>query len=159
MTGLPLATSIAVIACAAAAIFDLRTRRISNWLTGGLAVAALGIHAASGWASLGWTLLLLGVATALGGLVYGFGGIGGGDVKLAIAASAMLGFPVCIAFLLYSAVAGGLQAAGVAVFQGGIGALVARDKTAKMPYGAAFACGAIVVALSQTVAPFLRISL
>ena len=50
------------------------------------------------------------VLTAAGTVVYALGGIGGGDIKLAIAASGMLGFPLCIPFLLYTAIGGGVLA-------------------------------------------------
>lgn len=155
-----------------ASLFDLRSRRIPNALTASLAVAALIVHAFSGPAAVLTSLAVM-VALMLGGaLVYARGGIGGGDVKLAIAASGMLGYPLCLPFLLYSALAGGLLAIFYLIFRpaarpslasvalmasGGVSSLGAKRVT--MPYALAFASGAIVVALAQSVAPFLRIAL
>ena len=111
--------------------------------------------------------------TLAGTLVYSRGGIGGGDIKLAIVASALLSFPLCVPFLLYTAIGGGLLALGFLAARGRVRDSVARvammavaggqglapDKTETMPYAVAFAFGAILVALSQSVAPFLRITL
>ena len=84
----------------------------------------------------------------------------------------MLGYPLCLPFLLYSALAGGLLAIFYLIFRpaarpslasvalmasGGVSSLGAKRVT--MPYALAFASGAIVVALAQSVAPFLRIAL
>ena len=43
-------------------------------------------------------------------LIYSRGGIGAGDIKLAIAGSGMLSYPTCVPFLLYTGIAGGLLA-------------------------------------------------
>ena len=94
----------------AASFFDLRSRRIPNALTAALSVAALIVAAFNGPIAVLTSLAVM-VALLLGGtLVYARGGIGGGDVKLAIAASGMLSYPLCLPFLLYSALAGGLLA-------------------------------------------------
>ncbi len=98
--------------CAVASYGDVRTRRIPNWLTGSLALAALAIHSFYGLRAALLSLLVMAVLTAAGTLVYSRGGIGGGDIKLAIAGSGMLSYPVCLPFLLYSAIGGGLLAIG-----------------------------------------------
>ena len=157
----------------AASIFDLRSRRIPNALTATLAVGALLVQAFNGPVAALTSLAVMAALTFVGTLVYARGGIGGGDVKLAIAASGMLGYPLCIPFLLYSALAGGLLAIFYLVFRpesrpslssvalaasgGGISSLGAKRTT--MPYALAFTLGAITVALAQSVAPFLRITL
>jgi prepilin peptidase CpaA len=147
-------------ACLIAAYTDVRTRRISNWLTGALAVAAIIVHAFNGVYAVAMTVAVMIAGLLVGALAYASGAIGGGDVKLAIAASGLLGYPLCIAFLLYSAVGGGLLAIALIVFRGGLKLSLSRpEKTQAMPYAVAFAFGAVVIALSQSVAPFLRISL
>ena len=159
--------------CLAASYCDVRTRRIPNPLTGSLAIGALAVHAFGGWAALGISIAVMAILTVAGTLVYSRGGIGGGDVKLAIAASGMLSYPLCIPFLIYTAIGGGvlalifLAARGRAkstlsrlvltTFAGAPG--IVADKRETLPYAVAFAIGAIVVALSQSVAPFLRITL
>lgn len=77
----------------AASFFDIRARRIPNWLTGSLALAAIVVHAFGGWRDLGVSVGVMAALTVAGTLVYSRGGIGGGDVKLAIVASALLSFP------------------------------------------------------------------
>ena len=102
ITFLVLAT-FAAIFTAVAMIWDLRTRRLPNWLTVGAFVAALGFHTATG----GWA----GLATALAGFAVGFGilfvlwligGGGGGDVKLMGALGACLGAPLTLVVFIVS---------------------------------------------------------
>jgi Flp pilus assembly protein protease CpaA len=123
---------------------DVRTRRIPNWITGSLAIAAIFVHAFAGIHSVGEIL----------------------------AASGMLGFPLCIPFLLYTAIGGGVLAIVFIVSRGKIRATASRvmlmamggsrsvvaAKSETLPYAVAFASGAILIVLSQSVAPFLRIS-
>ncbi len=162
-----------LIACLAAGFCDVRTRRIPNALTGSLALAAIIVHAFGGWRALLVSLAVMAVLTIGGTLVYSRGGIGGGDIKLAVSASGILSFPLCVPFLLYSAIGGGVLALVFIVMRGGAkgafsrglllvfagGQGLAPDKRETLPYAVAFALGAILVALSQTVAPFLRITL
>ncbi len=158
--------------CCAAAFCDVRSRRIPNWLTGTLALAAIAVHAVGGWKPLAIALAVMAGMTLLGTLVYARGGIGGGDIKLAIAGSGLLSYPLFIPFLLYSAIAGGALAVLYVVFRPSSRPLLARTivlaaggpqgipaKRETLPYAIAFAIGAILVALSQGVAPFLRINL
>lgn len=114
---------------------------------------------------------MLVLTTALA-LVYSRGGIGGGDIKLAIAGSGMLGFPLCVPFLFYTAIGGGLLAVSFILSRRGARETashvmllamggsqgVAAGKRETLPYAVAFAFGAVLVALSQSIAPFLRIT-
>ena len=164
---------LVVAASLIAAYCDVRARRIPNWLTGSLAIAAIVVHSFLGVRSVAESLAVMAILTAAGTLVYALGGIGGGDIKLGIAASGMLGYPLCIPFLLYTAVAGGLLAivfiiargmaretfSRVALMTMGGAQGVAGGKSETLPYAVAFAFGAIVLLLSQSIAPFLRISL
>jgi prepilin peptidase CpaA len=94
-----------------AVVIDLKTARISNWLTGiGFAVALLFRARAFGWA---------GVQAGLFGALCGAGllflpfrarGIGGGDVKLMAALGAWLSTAHALTFILATAIAGGLWA-------------------------------------------------
>jgi prepilin peptidase CpaA len=174
---LSLAIWIVLAACAVAVATDLSTRRIPNALTIALAVAALALHATQGWISFATSLgALLGVML-LGFVAFSAGWLGGGDVKLAAAAAAALGFPDAIPFLLYTAIGGGLLAIIVALVTGRLGrvftsvGLLLRPLAYKgtapvpptnpivLPYAVAIASGAVAVALSHTAAPFLRLSL
>jgi len=159
--------------CFVAAFCDLRGRRIPNWLTGSLVAAAVVLNSLEGLHALGISLAVMALLTAAGTLVYARGGIGGGDVKLAIAASGVLSYPLCVPFLLYTAIGGGLLALLFLAFRGNAKASVshavfmtltgaqgiAPEKRESLPYAVAFAIGAIAVALSQSVAPFLRLHL
>lgn len=149
---------MAVAWCAVASYGDVRTRRIPNWLTGSLALAALAIHSFYGLRAALISLLVMAVLTAAGTLVYSRGGIGGGDIKLAIAASGMLSYPLCLPFLLYSAIGGGVLAVGFLIMRRPSRAS-ASGKRETLPYAVAFVFGALLVALSQTYAPFLRITI
>lgn len=159
-------------ACMIASLCDVRARRIPNWLTGSLVLAAVVVNAFGGWRSLGISLLVMLVLTAGGTLLYSRGGIGGGDIKLAIAGGGMLSWPLCVPFLLYTAIGGGLLAVFYLIFRGGAKTAFARvalmtatgpngvvTKGETLPYAVAFAFGAVLVALGESVAPFLRIHL
>jgi prepilin peptidase CpaA len=150
-------TWLTLAACAIASYGDVRTRRIPNWLTGSLALAALAIHSFYGLRAALISLLVMAVLTAAGTLLYSRGGIGGGDIKLAIATSGMLSYPLCLPFLLYSAIGGGLLAVGFLIIRRQSRAS-ASGKRETLPYAVAFVFGAVLVALSQTYAPFLRIT-
>lgn len=111
---------IAAIAVAViAAGWDLRTRRIPNWLTFGSALAAVVLHgymggpAAAGWALAGW---LVGVAFFLP--IFALGGMGAGDVKLLAALGAWLGPGPIVWVALFSLIAGGVIGLVVAVGYG-----------------------------------------
>jgi prepilin peptidase CpaA len=151
--------------CFMAGFIDVRTRRIPNWLTGSLALGALILHSFSGLRPALVSVAVMLVLTVLGTLLYSRGGIGAGDVKLAVAASGMLSYPLCVPFLLYSAIGGGLLAIifiarrARAVATAGSAPGVAPGKSETLPYAVAFSFGAVVIALSQSIAPFLRISL
>ena len=170
-------TIIILAACLVAAATDLTTRRIPNWLTAALAVFALATHAAGGWNSLGVSLAILFSVTVLGLFAFNRRWLGGGDVKLLAAGAAAFGWPDCIAFLVYTSLAGGVislivllrrRQAWAALCEGFValhgvrhGAIgsPAPAKGIMLPYAFAIASGASFVALSQSVAPILRLSL
>jgi prepilin peptidase CpaA len=158
--------------CFIAGFYDWRTRRIPNWLTGGVALAAVVVHSLGGWKQLGIALAVMAALTIAGTLMYSRGGIGGGDIKLAIAASGLLSYPLFIPFLIYTALGGGALALLYVVFRpnarpslsrtialaaSGLQGIAGQRET--LPYALAFAFGALLVVLSQSVAPFLRINL
>ncbi len=102
-----------------AAVSDLRSHRIPNNLTYPAAVAGLSLHVvASGW--LGVKDSMLGLALGFGVLFlcYMFGGIGGGDVKLAAALGALVGFEVTQLGLLYMGLLGGTMALSIMIWKG-----------------------------------------
>jgi prepilin peptidase CpaA len=111
-----LVLAIVAVGMGAAAVIDLRTRRVPNILTATLAAIGIGLAAAGfGRVGLGASLLgcLLGLAFMMPGHI--FGATGAGDVKLLAAAGALLGPKDTIYAFLYTAIVGGALALVVAV--------------------------------------------
>lgn len=147
---------------ATAVVTDVRTRRIPNWLTGSIAGAGFGLAFGGGavtplQAALG---LLTGLLLMMPGHL--IGATGAGDVKLMAAIGSMVGPDLAFRAFLYSAVAGGVFAIGIAL-QRGILATTLQDagrlvsapagarqtiespgRANRFPYGPAIATGTLV---------------
>jgi prepilin peptidase CpaA len=167
---LPVSNAVGIAAVATAtvtaAIIDLRTRRVPNALTAGIAVVGVGL-AASGLGRVGLLAsiagCLLGFALMLPGHL--IGATGGGDVKLLAAVGTLLGPGATLRAFVATAIAGGLIAIVVAVRRGRLAATLAgtgvlitsvgfdtsdiRDTKHdnRFAYAPAIAVGAIVAAL------------
>ena len=145
---------------AVAVFYELTQNRIPNWLTfGGIAVGLL-----AGWLPGGISLgsSLVGFLSGFGALFvfYLFGGMGGGDVKLMGAAGALLGHPMAVQALIYTAFVGCLMAVLVLIwrkdFWARLGRLVRLRKPATnesskpttVPYGIAIATGCVLALMS-----------
>jgi prepilin peptidase CpaA len=101
---------------------DLRENRIYNYVTLPAVLVGLALSGLrGGFAGLGDGAL--GFLTGFGGLlvVYAFGGMSAGDVKLMGAIGALSGPSFTIWALLYSAVAGGLLSIGFGLAKGRLG--------------------------------------
>lgn len=111
-----IAFSAVALGCAALACsYDVRTRRIPNWLTGPAAAAALLVHLAwGGWASFGAAAVAGLVAGAVMLLFFLAGGMGAGDVKLMTAAACFTGLQPLGTLLLTTALAGAVCALAIA---------------------------------------------
>jgi Flp pilus assembly protein protease CpaA len=97
--------------CLAAAVWDLARRRIPNLITAPVLAAGLWAQASTA----GATPALSGVGAAAVVLValyplWSRGGIGGGDVKFAVAAAVWVGLGRLPVYLLAGAIAGGVVA-------------------------------------------------
>ncbi|MGI8959722.1 MAG: A24 family peptidase [Bryobacteraceae bacterium] len=150
-----------------ATIWDIRSRRIPNWLVVPFLVAGVIVSVAThGWRGLGQSLSGIVLAASLLGVLYWLGGMGMGDVKLCAAIGAWIGPAQLGLALVVMGVAGGVMAliwaicggflkeslsgAGDLVF--GLGkrgfrphpTLVLGNRCArKMPYAPAIAIGTI----------------
>jgi prepilin peptidase CpaA len=120
MTWPPAVSHVAVVAVAiAAAVYDLRTRRLPNALTFGAAGLALAVQfAVAGWHGLAVALAGWALGLVLFFPVYALGGMGAGDVKLLAAFGAWLGPWGALWTAFYGALAGGVLALGVSLSRG-----------------------------------------
>lgn len=151
----------------AATVVDLRSRRIPNQLTAGMAAIglALAVSGTSG-ISTGASIagLLVGLLLMMPG--HALGATGAGDVKLMAAVGAIVGPAVVLSAFMFTAIAGGVLALIVAVQRqrlavtiAGTGRLMAAPgaasqeiKTAaaasRFAYGPAIAVGSVLAVLT-----------
>lgn len=161
-----MAHAVLAAGLAVAVVIDLRSRRIPNLLTALMAATGLGL-AATG--SSGLT-----VAASLGGMVLGLllmmpghalGATGAGDVKLMAAVGAIVGPGLIVPAFLFTCIAGGVLATGVALHRrrlaetvAGTGRLIAAPAKARteiqgaaasrrFAYGPAIAAGSVIAVL------------
>ena len=108
----------ASLLCASiSAVYDVRSRRIPNFITFPAILAGLAVHAALG----GWRQF---ATAAVAGLLCGFsflifylaGGMGAGDVKLITAAGCLAGLNLVPHLLILTALAGGAMAVCLALY-------------------------------------------
>jgi len=139
-----------------AAVYDLLTMRIPNWISLGL-IIAFGVCALA--IGLPLTQVGLHLAVGFGVLVVAFllfipGWIGGGDAKFAAAIGLWMGTALVGSFLAYAAIFGGLLTVGLIVFRWKVPVswlpkkewiLRLHDKKVGAPYGIALAAGAMLV--------------
>ena len=147
-----------------AAISDVSSYRIPNWLTGLIALLffPMALFTQMPLAEFGWHLAAGVLLFFAGYALFAFGLFGGGDSKLMAAAGLWFGTSQTMPFLILTAVAGGILAlavAGWSVFMGfwhyygaAEGSTIDRQLKKvrpKLPYGVALATGAIL-AFPQT---------
>jgi prepilin peptidase CpaA len=136
----------------AAGIFDARIRKIPNWLTGLLVVAAIGMHVPLGIAAVGDALLTMTLVFLAGAVLFRAGAVGGGDVKLLTGCAGMVGLQALPALLLAIFGAGAILALAHALARGRLRALLLStagvaaglrpaDPSLRVPYGIAVAAG------------------
>lgn len=106
------ATTLFAAILLAAAISDLLTRRIPNWMTGFLALAFLPAAAMAGysWPEFGWHVLAGFTALGAGFVLHSLRLFGGGDAKLLAGVALWLGWPALLPLLVMTTMAGGLLA-------------------------------------------------
>jgi prepilin peptidase CpaA len=100
----------AATAASVAAIVDVRSRRIPNWLSGAALLSGVLVHAWQDGAS-GILVALAGAGLGLAILLplYAISAMGAGDVKLLTGIGALVGPQVLVSVALYALVVGGVM--------------------------------------------------
>jgi prepilin peptidase CpaA len=127
-----------------AAIGDLRSREISNWLNAAIALLAIPF-----WWSMGlsvWPDMALQVGVALGvflafALLFHLGAMGGGDVKLVAALALWLPAGAVLNLLIIMSIVGGVLTLAMLVRH----RLRKSEEELEIPYGVAIAFGGVWV--------------
>lgn len=144
----------------AAAVSDVLSFRIPNWLTALIAVLFFPMAWATGMPlqEFGWHLAAGTLLFVLGYLGFAFRLFGGGDAKLMAAAGLWFGTSQTMPFLVLTAFAGGILAVAIGLWslammhwdihatslQGSALDQQIKKLKPKLPYGLAFAVGAIL---------------
>lgn len=108
----PLLIAIFALLVVVAAVRDLTTFTIPNWISVALAVAFVPAAVVVGvpLAAIGWSALVGVIMLVVGIIMFSLRWIGGGDAKLMAAASLWLGVQGLAPFMLYTGLAGGVLA-------------------------------------------------
>jgi prepilin peptidase CpaA len=152
----------------AGCVTDLRSRKIPNELVAAILGTGwlFALYAPDVWHALGMSLAGTAVGFGIWIAFYFAGAIGAGDVKFFAAAGAWLGPGLTWRAALIAAVAGGVLAVGMLLYEGRLGTVVrkfalaasarslsilpekpgAPTKHRQLPYGVALAVGALVAA-------------
>ena len=126
------------IALLVAAFTDLRDRRIGNWLTGAIALAAPLFWVASGldlWPAIAMQFGVALATFAVLAVLFNVGAMGGGDVKLLTALALWIEPSLFLSFLFVMALVGGV----VTVLFGAWHVARRRRDRLAVPYGVAIA--------------------
>lgn len=147
--------------CLFAALIDIETLTIPNWLNGWLAFLFIpaAIVAAPGWETVGWHALVGAIAFIVSVSLFFLGVYGGGDAKFIPAALLWVGPAGVAPFLVVTALAGGVLTILVIIMRAmmpagvtpGFGVATFEDRKG-VPYGVAIAAGAVFAAPAS---PFL----
>ena len=127
-----------VLVVLAAAVTDLRSRKIPNWITVSGAALGLMIHTAqSGLSGAAWSVA--GAALGFGIFIafYLAGGMGAGDVKLFSAVGALAGPQALVMIFVFTGLLGGIVAVCAALWH-------RRVRQTFIPYGAVIAGGTLL---------------
>jgi prepilin peptidase CpaA len=109
---------LALVLCAA--FYDVRSRKIPNWLTllGVLVGLGLNTFMFQGWAGLRLSLMGLGIAFGISFVLYALHAMGAGDVKLMAAVGSMVGWEDWFGIFVITAIVGGVAALLLVLFRG-----------------------------------------
>ena len=112
--------AVLLILILTAAVFDVRYRRIPNWLTAGGVLVGIALNTAIGRPEAGPGFALEGLALGFGVYfaLYALHAMGAGDVKLMAAVGALAGPMNWFGIFMVTAVVGGIMALMLAVMRG-----------------------------------------
>lgn len=168
--------ALVLLACLVAVATDLRSRTIPNAVPGAVALVALGTAATHGFVAFAIAFAILMGVLVVGTFAFANGWLGGGDVKLLAAVSAVFAPQDALAFLTATSISGGVIALGFALAARKLpSTLAAAGKIARpfaipgtvavapaapttMPYALAIAAGFALVVFSHFT-PISRLSL
>lgn len=127
----------------AAAICDIRTRRIPNWLNGLLAVSALATSYLTGsWELVGLSAVHALIALVVGMALFAIGFVGAGDAKMYSAAAFAIPLGKALPMLGWTSLAGFVLLVSMFAARKLSGQPIKRDgKSFTIPYGVAIASG------------------
>lgn len=138
-----------------AGIRDVVSYIIPNWISlaiaGAFAVAA--VASGMAWAAVGWHVLASVMVFTVGAILFHYGAMGGGDVKLMTAAALWTGLSGGVVLVLLVSLYGGVLTlivlAGRLIRGAAAGAAKGADGTESpgVPYGAAIAAGVLTIFL------------
>ena len=166
---IPLLFALVYPACLLwAAKSDIETMTISNRLTAGLAAAFVPAALLLGLSPEQWGVHIgLGFAGLVAGMIlFALRVMGGGDAKLIAATTLWLGTDGTLAFLVYTALAGGVLTLGllwarrnVAQFAHALPAPIGRHLEAKgdIPYGVAICAGGLLAISHADLLPLMHL--
>jgi prepilin peptidase CpaA len=165
----------ATLSAIAGSVFDVKSRRVPNLITGPSVLLGLSMHLALG----GWRGLLNSLAAGLiCGIVflvfYLAGGMGAGDVKLILAVGCIAGIAHVPYILVLTAISGGIMAIALALYRGrltstfmNVAALashhsrsglqphpdlnLSNEQTLRLPYALAIAAGTMLTVYFQVI--------
>lgn len=166
---IPLLFALAYPACLAwAAKSDIESMTIPNRLNIGLALAFIPVALLVGlsWQDWGIHIGLAFAGLVLGMVLFAFRFMGGGDAKLIAATALWMGVDGFVAFMLYTALAGGVLTLGLlwarknyAPFAGNLPASLGRHLEPKgdIPYGVAICAGGLLAMSHSDLLPLLHL--
>lgn len=129
------------IALVGAAVGDLRTRTIPNWLNAGIALLAIPFWWFTGlelWPDIALQIGIAALVFLLFAIAFHFGAMGGGDVKMAAAIALWLPLVLVVKLIVIMSLAGGVLTLIMLIRH----RLAKAEHVLEIPYGVAIAFGA-----------------
>ena len=146
---------IAMALAVVGAAWDVRARRIPNWLVVLLAMSAGAATVASGgWSVFAWAAIHALIALLVGMGLFAMKAIGAGDAKFYSAVAFGVPLSQALPMLGWVSLSALVLIFGMIIWYRGLKIVRAGQRTSwTLPYGLPIACGFVAVALSQAKQP------